>query len=86
MISCLSDDALGTVKSFQTCDFKLFNERNGISFNSIELKSWLDILIKYIDDVMRLESVLDILDPNTDDRVELEDLCVSTFAIFRSLF
>ncbi|XP_061393091.1 uncharacterized protein LOC133328547, partial [Musca vetustissima] len=48
-----------------------FREKR-ISFNTIELECRLDILNKYIDDAMRLQSELDILDPDNNDR-ELAD-------------
>lgn len=49
-----------------------------ISTNPIELECRLDILNSYIEQAMAYQSELDIIAPTNDDRVVLEDLCVST--------
>ena len=56
-----------------------------ISFNPIELECRLDILKNYIDQAIKLQSDMGNLDPENNDRVELEDICVSTKALFLSL-
>ena len=53
-----------------------------ISFNQIELECWLDILKNYIDKAMKLQSFVDNLDPENNDRPELEDICVTTKSLF----
>ncbi|XP_037819937.1 uncharacterized protein LOC119609284 [Lucilia sericata] len=56
-----------------------------ISFNPIELECRLDILTSYIDQAMKLQSEVDNLDPNNDDRAELENICVITKSLFLSI-
>ncbi|XP_065368808.1 uncharacterized protein LOC135961242 [Calliphora vicina] len=49
-----------------------------ISFNQNELHCRLEILNSYIEDVMDIQTEIDILDPSNDERSDLENLCVST--------
>ena len=51
----------------------------------VELECRLDILKSYIDQAMKLQSDVDNLDSDNDDRAELEDLCVTTKSLFMSL-
>ena len=46
-----------------------------ISFNPIELECRLDILKSYIEQVIKLQSDVDNLDSDNDDRAELVNLC-----------
>ena len=43
----------------------------------VELECRLDILKSYIDQAMKLQSDVDNLDSDNDDRAELENLCVT---------
>lgn len=45
----------------------------------------MDILKAYIDQAMKYQSEIDNLDPDDDDRGELEDFSVSTKSMFLSL-
>ena len=56
-----------------------------ISFNATELECRLDILKSYIDKAMALQSEIDELSPDNDDRAELEDVCVTTKSLFLQL-
>lgn len=56
-----------------------------ISFNPFEIDCRLEILKDYINQAMEVQSELDVLNPDNEDRSALEDLCVSTKSLLLSL-
>jgi hypothetical protein len=57
---------------------------SSVSKNQFELQCRLDMLNSYIEKAMGLQSEIDSLDPENDNRSGLEEICVTTKALFMS--